>query len=127
MHGAFVQRCKAYAVELVRERKVDHRLQRIAGQTPRFGRGVAALELRRIDIAEIDERQIVSRKPHFIDALVAGVRQAHTGVPNAEIEHARIADDDEIRTILHHARREDFRGDLGSDACDVAEHESHSR
>src|SRR5688572_13207664 len=123
-HRAFVQRCKAYAVEPAGESLFDHRLQRVACELSRLWRCFAALEACRIDIAEIDDREIVTRETDLVHARVTRVRKRNACIPYAEVEHARIAEYDEVRFVLRRARCKHFRRNLGPDAGHVAEHDA---
>ena len=67
---------------------------------PDSARARAALELRRIDIAEVDQRHVAPRKAHLVDALISRLRNSHACIAHAELQHARIADDDKRASVL---------------------------
>ena len=59
-----VERREHDAVEAPGERQLDHVGERLAGDLPRFRRHRAARDRRRIEIAQVDDRDLVARPLH---------------------------------------------------------------
>ena len=125
VHGALVERREADAVELAREREVDHELQRLAGEPARFRGRRALLEPGRVDVAEVQHRQLLAtasarrRRP---ERRGSASSTPASRMPSSSTRRSPITTT--LRSLRRRAGGEQLGADLGADAGDVAEHEA---
>src|SRR6266851_455924 len=124
MERGLVQRREDDALQVAREREADEVRQRFPADPPGLGGHFAAADRSGIEIAKVDQRDLVTRP---VDVVRGGVRfpgDAHPGVSRALLEHPRIANYQKpggVRQALPIG--EDPRADLRPDSGGIAEHQ----
>ena len=122
-----VERRESDAIDPPDERKIDHVRERLAADAARFRRYGSAGHGGRIEIAEIDDRNLGTRPVDVLGRRIAPPGEADAGVARALLEHARVADDEQAGGVRQAPIGEHARALLGADAGVVAEHQAQQR
>src|SRR5512134_2928430 len=80
--------------------------------------------MRRIDVAEVEHRQLLDRPAYGIHGRIDAVAKLGSSIPHAELQHAPVANDDDVGDFARYAGSEEPRADLRADAGRVSEHQA---